>query len=175
MRSVFDFGMGAPIALPQDPAPRRDQRNEAKPGERNRRDRKLLEHNYGYGRIEEIDRESDRHLPEHRAHLSSTDIPEGLVGGRAFQYRKPRISRFQGQKSNAAASAVLHSRSGDAQDAKAYPNVLPQASRKFRSLEDSGRLPRSSNIDPVQEGLTRTSQKLRWDHAKGQVAGRLFG
>src|ERR1700730_6772484 len=115
MRSVFDFGMGAPIALPQDPTPRCDQRNEAKPGERDRRGRKLLKHNYGYGRIEEIDRESDRHLPEHGAHLRSTDIPEDLVSGRAFQYGKPRISRFQGQKRNAAASAVLHSGPGDAQ------------------------------------------------------------
>ena len=133
MRSVFDFGMCTPIALPQDPAPRCDQRNEAKPGERNRRGRNLLEHNYSYGRIEEIDRESDRHLPEHRAHLSSTDIPENLVGGRAFQHGKPRISRFQGQKRNAAASAVLHSAPGDAQNPRAYPNVLPQA---------------SSNLDP---------------------------
>lgn len=152
MGSVFGFGMGVPIALPQDPAPRCDQRNEAKPGERNRYGPQLLKHNYGYGRIEEIDRESDRHLPEHRAQLSGTDIPENLVGGRAFQYRKPRISRFQGQKSNAAASAILHSRPGDAQNAKAYPNVLPQASSKFRSLEDSGRRPGSSNIDPVRDG-----------------------
>ena len=115
MRSVFDFGMGAPIALPQDPTPRCDQRNEAKPGERDRRGRKLLKHNYGYGRIEEIDRESDRHLPEHGAHLRSTDIPEDLVGRRAFQYGKPRISRFQGQNKNAASSTVLHPRPGDAQ------------------------------------------------------------
>jgi hypothetical protein len=133
MRSVFDFAMGAPIALPQDPTPRCDQRNEAKPGERDRRGRKLLEHNYGYGRIEEIDRESDRHLPEHRAHLSSTDVPENLVGGHAFQYGKPRISRFQGQKRNAAASAAPHSGPGDAHNARAYPNVFPQA---------------SSNLDP---------------------------
>jgi hypothetical protein len=29
---------------------------------------------------------------------------------------------------------------------------LPQASSKFRSLEDSGRRPRSSNIDPLRDG-----------------------
>ena len=97
VRSVFDYGLSAPISLPQDPTPRRDQHNKAKPGERNGHGRKPLEHNCGYGRIEEIDRESDRHLPEHRAHLSSTDIPEDLVGGRAFQYGKPAspVSRVE--------------------------------------------------------------------------------
>jgi len=94
MRSVFGFGMGVPIALPQDPAPRCDQRNEAKPGERTRRGRKLRSTITVMAALRRLTARAIGNLPEYRAHLSSTDIARAWLAGAPFNYRKPRIFPF---------------------------------------------------------------------------------
>lgn len=53
-----------------------------------------LEHDSGNRRVHEIDRERDRHLPEHGADLRGADLPEDLVGRLDCHGEKPRIYRL---------------------------------------------------------------------------------